>query len=414
MTQNGSDVLPEWQNRLSAVPEAQRCPSQRDLARGLDLWDVMFRMFAGGPLSPTSPEAFTGVLAGLESEYRSFTGDSVLELHGKDVYKRIVFEGAFVTTVHSGLLEPLNVNRYRPGVPLDKALRVEASSLYMIIITLSFPDGNSPELVSEWAELGLSTIKGKGLFEQMAKHGGDSILAQHGSTLTCKNLADMSYFLGTLLSIKADAGKMPRQVTVDGFHGVLNRMKVDPPCWYTFAHFIRLLYAVRFLREPIDFPDETMFNIIKKYLRDAENTKDPYRIACCKINVAEHLIGRKMWTYDKLEKILSDIKEEERKCQPWFPRFFRKGSFMKVPRFELLLEAARTKHPYDYRERIFPPNGDLVQQANEAFESRPPPTDPRRNKCAQCGIDRLDLSCCSAVSVNINVSDFGVLTLQFI
>ena len=223
-------------------------------------------------------------------------------------------------------------------------------------------------------------------------------MSQHGSTLTCKNLADMAAFTGTLLSLEADAGKRPRQVTVDGFSGVLNRMEADPPCWYTFTHFLRLMYGKRLHRKSGDFSDGTLTNITNKYLREAEHTKDPCRIACCKLYLAERLFMKETWNYDKLEEVVAKIKEQEKKCQPWFPRVFRTGTFPKVPKFEWLLETARKSHPDDYRELSFPPDGELVRQAFATFQSKPSAGLRENAKCAKCGSGRLDLSCCSAVS----------------
>ena len=75
--------LPDWRNKLILVPEAERCRSQRDLARSLELIDLQLSLFKGTqpPSNFDDKDAIKAVLGAFEVDFLRFHLNSALPLY---------------------------------------------------------------------------------------------------------------------------------------------------------------------------------------------------------------------------------------------------------------------------------------------------------------------------------------------
>lgn len=74
-----SEALPEWRENLLAVPETERCPTQHELIRALELVDTLIDTYARGNPRRISDTIATNrnVLIGLETASYVFRSSTI-------------------------------------------------------------------------------------------------------------------------------------------------------------------------------------------------------------------------------------------------------------------------------------------------------------------------------------------------
>lgn len=281
-------ALPEWRLQILAVPEPERCPTQRTLLRALDLAESLVdQLNDKPPQKPGSPEANKAFLTCLEVFYHRF----------KHNYANALLPAAEQswTAVVMSLRETLKADYLlfmRPdqlyiaqqiGRPGAEPLRYTVLILWLI---MSKMDPVSTELERVHLEHFLEQLGDiTSVLQGLQENNGDALLAEKGSWLTISNMMSMATVARAVFYLDRGNSPSPGSMkAVSQYFDIL--MKSEQPCWYTFCSYCFIL--TRTLEVP-GFPsvESLLAKAMQRYLAFAETENDPFRIAWCAYDVGD-------------------------------------------------------------------------------------------------------------------------------
>lgn len=376
--------LPEWRKALLAIPKADRCPTQRDLIRALQLVDRLVELYATGKPSFTGNEnLIRGFMTALESSFYSFKGNYIYSIFPEDLANEVLKEGATKAAFEYGFTHPFAT----PDNAAD-ALHFAAHRLWTNIYCLK-PKGMMNSESSKVMGMGLQMMDQ--VLGEASLDGGDDVLSREGSHLTMTNLMNMSAYAQAVFLLEADRGKKVESATktaVQRYFEILEKGKI---CWYSASNYPMVFTRLEEVTG-LNVGKDLLVRVLRRYLEDAEKESDPYRTAWCSYDLASHwsLIGG---TYSEIEALLEKGDAAAALCKPWMPSFLRKSGFKARGRVESMLAAAREQYLDNFKDLPL----DRLEMS-QGTTMQPSPLAGAEKVCAACGAQSRDMSNCAAVS----------------
>ena len=239
MPSNKEDPIPEWQQNLQTIPKSELCPTQRDLLRCLELQDLLLKSFkhANTPNDLTVSERFKIILAALEIQYRAILGMDILELQSTEVYRAIYWNGVIDSAFLGGealskaLNETLEIDDWTlTNISPKEVLNGMACGLMTCIHNLHY-DKLTDDMKWACASHMENLLV---VLSMLGSIGGDAILEEEGSTLTCQDLYNMDVLLRSWSAALANKGSRIKRGTIDAIEDLTKHLESGKPCWYMF------------------------------------------------------------------------------------------------------------------------------------------------------------------------------------
>lgn len=179
----------------------------------------------------------------------------------------------------------------------------------------------------------------------------DDVLASYDCKLTAKQVLKMCEYAQAIDCLEGNMGQPAETKTIAAVDKFLKILERGDPSWYYFGN-INMIIARANLLDGMPPLEGRLAKITKRYLKIAETERDPYRIACCSLNLA-HIRVSKQASYKEVEKLLNKHKEALDKCRAWLPSFFIRIAELGADRVEQFLQLNRESFPEnDQQEHV--------------------------------------------------------------
>ena len=400
---DAKDKYPQWRLKLLAVPAKERCPTQGELIRALDLSDSLLEQLVGKPApAPGSPEANRAILAVLETFYYRFKHNYTHSILNEDWDK--ILDPILDIMQASIFIQDDMTDLHKPTLSAS-TLHIAVRNTWQVAKLVSHPSktGVAPHILTFLLEtIGVT----RAILTELQQKNGDALLKQEGSWLTISQLTNISTVMQTIFILELNHGKRVQSHITDAVQRYFDiLLSEDEPCWYTFGSYCSIYPRTQQIRGLPSVADDVV-RVMKRYLAFAEAEKDPFRIAWCAYDVGEWVTEG---PYVEFEALLEKGNQAEKICKTWMPSFYRKSAFVNKKGLEKKLEDARKRWPRTYRSQVI--EESEAERAMERMMIYAPIEDALK-KCASCGVESRGLNCCSAVSsLEKSVLVFSILLL---
>ena len=424
--------LPNWRSKLISVPEAERCRSQRDLARSLDLIDLQLSLFKGTqpPANFNGKDTTKAVLAAFEVDFLRFHLNTALPLYPASRYPDILPWLSQNQDYDWNLLQRLQEihSDSRLGeAGLEEILGSTVKMLFLHYHSCGFANSSSPYNFDSFAKFWSGWQR---RWDELEEAGADEVLTGLGSKLTINHLRLLSQ--GVVVCMRAFDARQKRDpdAAIEAWYRLVQFAPtalvgptLKPFCsfwWYFTIKAMNILeteigavtfddrwriprHSERWLR--LNAFAQLAMQIIRIKMApeileaaEAEQPRDDALRAYALFNLAEvKALGIEPWRYEQVEELLEQGEEALKGCKAWFPSLFRKLLKSQIAdAAEGYLTAVRRKHPRDFRT-ITLGRKDSREATAEVTSASAAKTEAaaQMHTCDFCGSQGRDMSLCA-------------------
>lgn len=413
-----SSSLPQWRQRLAAVPEDQRCDSQRALLRAMTLVDYLADTFdkKSQPPGPDSDEPYQIFLAYLEVSHLPIKDRSVVGLMQIDTLMRMgKYMNVTPVTMHATAAVPDHGSRDDSSATAITAAELTTQNLRLALLNLMIGEIGENYRLDDVA-------KAHADFSKLADHvkraeellnaiedseAAAAFLCERGCQLTIDDLIEMSRCLHAIFLLLA-VEEGGRSDLVDdannAFHQFLDILDQETFSWYAFSKIYATLgpsKSVLSLEEDAAC-QKRVSAVVHRYINAAATSQPPdlLREAWASLDLAMLTAGPQGWHYNELESLVNRSKECMAISKTWIPQYFIKVLIDGMDMMIMMLSAARAKYPTDYRNRQMGMDVLMALDPDQMLKYMDPEYTGlgAMRQCANCGQQGRDMSACAAVS----------------